>query len=244
MSCPTGVHRRGHERGATLVEYGLFLGAFALVALGAVGGLNDAARGYFAGAGSRVGEPSNRITYTDNTWRTDRGATTTVTAAPPTSATTSTAGPSTTAPPTTVAPTTTKVTTTTTTAPTNPAFLTPILSTSASFNWWNGDQTNGNGAWVAGFTFQNNHDRGQTLDLKIVKTNANGTTTTSTASHYVPPNGAATIQVWENNLSVSGGVRTGVVSVTVTVTKVATHNSAWEPISAGANGTVQKVNAP
>ena len=51
--------RRRAERGATLVEYALFVCLFSLVAIGAVDGMNRAARAYFEDSSSRISQPIN-----------------------------------------------------------------------------------------------------------------------------------------------------------------------------------------
>ena len=122
---------RRNESGATLVEYVLFVSAFVLVAISAVGGLNAGARQYFATSSSQIGQPVNRIQYDENGNRQTLASTTSITAPPATTATTQ-ATTTTTATTTTVAPTTTKATTTvaptTTAAPTTTSTTTTTVA--------------------------------------------------------------------------------------------------------------------
>jgi len=104
--------------------------------------------------------------------------------------------------------------------------------------------TNGNGGWVAGITFANAYNRGQTLEVLITRTSANGTTTTQTVNVYVGPGGSTTYQAYDNNMSVSHGVRSGVTSVTFTVTKVTTSDANWNTITSPGYGTTQTVTLP
>ena len=100
-SCSGSTRRRGRrDRGATLVEYVLFIGGFAMVATTAVGGMNTGARSYFSQSASRIGAPVNKIVYDANGNRVQQASTTSITAPPATT--------------TTIAPTTTRATTTTT----------------------------------------------------------------------------------------------------------------------------------
>lgn len=140
---PRGMRRTGPrpERGVTLVEYALFLGGFVLVAVTAVGGLNGSARTYFHQAGSRIGEPANRIVYDENGNRQQQASTTTITAppstAPPTTTTPpATTTPTTTTPPTTQAPTTTLPAPTTTAAPRRVSTSISNTSYSTGHNTW------------------------------------------------------------------------------------------------------------
>lgn len=50
------------ERGATFVEYALFVGVFVMIAMAAVGALNQGARTYYSSSSTRVGQPPNRVT--------------------------------------------------------------------------------------------------------------------------------------------------------------------------------------
>lgn len=250
-----------------MVEYVLFAAGFVLVSITAVGGLNSTARSYFQQSSSRIGQPVNQIKYNENGTRQSQASTTSITAPPSTTttttkATTTTAAPTTTkattntvaptttkATTTTVAPTTTKATTTTvaptTTAPSNPATSNSVTKATGSMTWWNGTSSNGNGEWVATFTFKNNWSMQQSLDLQVVRTYANGTTTTETVTGlYVAGNGSSDYSLWSNPLSASGGVRSGVVSVTVTVTKVSTYTTGWQTITGGPNGTTATASAP
>lgn len=247
-----------------MVEYVLFAGCFVMVAITAVGGLNQAARTYFQQSSAKIGQPVNQITYGPDGSRQTQASTTTITAPPP--STTTTAAPTTTrATTTTVAPTTTRATTTTaaptttratttTVAPTttrattttvvsNPAFVTTVSNTSATSQWWNGSANNGYGAWVANATFTNAYNRGQTLDLLVTRTMSDGSTTTSTTTLYVGANGSATFSLYDNTLSKSSGVRTGVVSVTIAVTKVTTADVNWNTITSPGYGTTTTINS-
>jgi len=119
---------RRNESGATLVEYVLFVSAFVLVAITAVGGLNAGARQYFATSSSQIGQPVNRIQYDENGNRQTLASTTSITAPPATTATTQ-ATTTTAATTTTVAPTTTKATTTTVAPTTTKATTTTVAPT-------------------------------------------------------------------------------------------------------------------
>jgi hypothetical protein len=121
--------------------------------------------------------------------------------------------------------------------------VTAVSSTSATTQWWNGTTNNGNGAWVAGATFTNAYNRGQTLDLLVTRTLSNGTTTTTTATLYVGANGSATFSLYDNTLSKSGGVRSGVVSVTIAVTKVTTADANWNTITNAGYGTTTTITS-
>lgn len=222
-----------------MVEYVLFAGCFVMVAITAVGGLNQAARTYFQQSSAKIGQPVNQITYGPDGSRQTQASTTTITAPPP--STTTTAAPTTTrATTTTVAPTTTRATTT---VVSNPAFVTTVSNTSATSQWWNGSANNGNGAWVANATFTNAYNRGQTLDLLVTRTMSDGSTTTSTSTLYVGANGSATFSLYDNTLSKSSGVRTGVVSVTIAVTKVTTADVNWNTITSPGYGTTTTINS-
>ena len=210
-----------------MVEYVLFAGCFVMVAITAVGGLNQAARTYFQQSSAKIGQPVNQITYGPDGSRQTQASTTTITAPPPSTTTTA-------------APTTTRATTT---VVSNPAFVTTVSNTSATSQWWNGSANNGNGAWVANATFTNAYNRGQTLDLLVTRTMSDGSTTTSTSTLYVGANGSATFSLYDNTLSKNSGVRTGVVSVTIAVTKVTTADVNWNTITSPGYGTTTTINS-
>ena len=56
-------------------------------------------------------------------------------------------------------------------------------------------------------------------------------------------NGSSTYSLYDNTLSKSGGVRTGVVSVTITVTKVTTADANWNTITNAGYGTTTTINS-
>jgi Flp pilus assembly pilin Flp len=121
-----------------------------------------------------------------------------------------------------------------------------VSSTDASFTWWNDTKHGGEGAWRADVEFENDWTRHQYLTLEITRTDERGGTTTSTVnSFYVPANGKATYQLWDNGFEVKNGNGKGVVSVEVKVVSVTTADEDWQPITypqGYGNSTV--VNAP
>ena len=121
-----------------------------------------------------------------------------------------------------------------------------VSSTDASFTWWNDNKHGGEGAWRADVEFENDWTRHQYLTLEITRTDERGRTTTSTVnSFYVPANGKATYQLWDNGYEVKNGNSKGVVSVEVKVVSVTTADEDWQPITypqGYGNSTV--VNAP
>lgn len=150
--------RRQSERGATLVEYILFLSCFVLVSVTAVGGLNSAARSYFQQSSTKIGQPVNRVQYDANGNRQQQASTTSITAPPSTTtiaptttrATTTTVAPTTTAAPTTTRATTTTVAPTTTRATTTTTPPTTTIAKRVSTAIANTSTNSANGTWTFG----------------------------------------------------------------------------------------------
>lgn len=130
-------------------------------------------------------------------------------------------------------------------------FRSSITKRSSEFNWWNGksSSTNGEGEWVATFDFANSWIRGQELDLKIVKTYAEGGKTKQKTSwekgFWVPASSSSTLKLWDNELEVDdAGAPEGVIAVEVTITKIVTSTEDWKKTTSKVDGPMARVELP
>jgi Flp pilus assembly pilin Flp len=120
-----------------------------------------------------------------------------------------------------------------------------VTSTDSSLFWWNNTKQGGNGAWKAAVHYQNDHNRHQYLTLEVTRTDNKGKTTTSSVNgFYVPANGNATYEVWDNNLKLHKGKTTGVLSVDVKVVSVTTADENWQPVTYPQYNKSTTVDAP
>lgn len=230
-------------RGATLVEYAVVVSLFVLATVGGANTLScmAAVKARDMEAGVAVREPILP----------DPTATTVPTSAPPTSA-----APTTT--PTTAATTTstTAATTTSTTAPTTTSTAAPTTTapppgspqgslsgtTGARGGWWDGWGRRGD--WVATYSLSFAYPRLAYLDIEVTRTLANGTTVTHThPAFYVPGNGTATFELWENPYGATTAP-TDVVQVRFRVTSIRTYDANWQEVTYPASGPSGVVNAP
>jgi pilus assembly protein Flp/PilA len=129
--------------------------------------------------------------------------------------------------------------------PADPGSEAVVASTNSSFFWWNSSKNGGEGAWKATVIYQNDHNRHQYLALEITRTDDKGKTTTSTVKEfYVPANGKATYELWDNSLKLNNDKTTGVVSVEVKVVSVTTADEKWQSVTYPQYGKPTTVDAP
>lgn len=108
-----------------------------------------------------------------------------------------------------------------------------IRSPQSEWTWFNANGQGGQGEWRAGITFTNPWIRHQYLDIEITKIHHDGTTSVSTVSgHYVAAGSSSTYFSWGNpmTLNASGTVTSGVLSMTIRVTRIETSDDAWRPV--------------
>ena len=130
-------------------------------------------------------------------------------------------------------------------SPADPGSEAVVASTDSSFFWWNSSKHGGKGAWKASVDYQNDHNRHQYLTLEITRTDHKGkTTTTRVNGFYVPANGKATYELWDNNLKVHKEKTTGVVSVDVKVVSVTTSDQNWNSVTYPQYNKSTTVDAP
>ncbi len=119
--------------------------------------------------------------------------------------------------------------------------------TSAGFYWWNDTKKGGEGAWKGSSSYSNDYNRHQYLTLEVTRTMADGSTETETVnSFYIPANGTADYTVWNNELSTNkkGKVKSGVVSIEITVTKIKTSDENWNDVTYDTTGPITTIEAP
>lgn len=259
----TPNHSNGaRDRGATMVEYGLMVALVALIAFSAVQMLGHRTEASFTTAAQALDEgtagggdesvsagPSDGDDSSNGGSADTQGSPTTTTPSPaPTLSDDSDLGQqgggttSTTLPPTT---TTTAPATTTTTAP-KPGSTATVANTSSSFYWWNATKQGGDGAWKASVTFSNDWVRHQYLTLEITQVDDKGKTKTITVNDfYVPANGSASFEQWDNSYSVTNNNTKGIVSVSVKVVSVKTADLNWQTVTYSTpDSTASTVSAP
>jgi hypothetical protein len=129
--------------------------------------------------------------------------------------------------------------------PEDPASTVTVSDTSGSFYWWVTNRNRERGAWRADFTYTNDWIRHKFLRLEVTSTLASGEVLApTTATFYVPATGSTTFTVWDNDYEVSGGNVTGVVAVSVRVTRITTYTESWQPLVFDVDGPEATVTVP
>ena len=129
--------------------------------------------------------------------------------------------------------------------PVDPGSEAVVASSDSSFFWWNDSKQGGEGAWKATVQYGNDHNRHQYLTLEITRTDDKGNTTTSRVNEfYVPANGNATYELWDNDLKLHNGRTTGVLTVEVQVISVTTADENWQPVTYPQYNKSTTVDAP